>query len=80
MPPFPTGEKASGSQEKPKNIPESEHEPKGKPGRPSNIKTDCKTKPNPKHDTDKDDNRTRTHWRKTKRGYIMDQLSKHGWK
>ena len=37
VPPFPTGEKASGSQDKPKNNnPESEHEPKGNPGRPRN--------------------------------------------
>ena len=37
VPPFPTGEKASGSQDKPKNNnPESEHERKGKPGRPRN--------------------------------------------
>ena len=37
VPPFPTGEKASGSQDKPKsNNPESEHESKGKPGRPRN--------------------------------------------
>ena len=80
VPPLPTGETSSGSEEKPKNNPESEHEPKGKPGRPSNVRTDNKTKPNPKHDTDKDDNRTRTHWRKAKRGYIMYKLSKHGWK
>ena len=26
------------------------------------------------------ENKTRTHWRKAKRGYIMDQLSKYGWK
>ena len=32
------------------------------------------------HDTEKDENRTRTHWRKTKRVYLVDQLSKHGWK
>ena len=32
VPPFPTGETAPGSQDKPKHInPESEHEPKGKP-------------------------------------------------
>ena len=37
VPPFPTGEKASGSQDKPKNNnPESEHELKGNPGRPRN--------------------------------------------
>ena len=39
--------------------------------------------PTPKktdHDTEKDMNRTRTHWRKTSRQYLIDQLSKHGWK
>ena len=25
-------------------------------------------------------NRTRTHWRKTKRGYLVDQLAEHGWR
>ena len=79
-PPFTTGEKASGSQEKPKyDNPDSEHEPKGKPNRPPNVKTYNKTKPNPKHDTDKDENKTRTHWRKAKRVYIMYKLSKYGW-
>ena len=24
--------------------------------------------------------RSRTHWRKAHRGYLVDQLSKHGWK
>ena len=33
VPPFPTGEKASGNQDNP----ESEHEPKGKPCRPRNT-------------------------------------------
>ena len=37
-------------------------------------------KENPKHDTEKDENRTRTHWRKAKRGYSVDQLAKHGWR
>ena len=47
LPPFPTGEKASGNQDQPTyDNPESEHEPKGKPGRPRNtqgpppVKTD----------------------------------------
>ena len=35
---------------------------------------------NPTHDTEKDENRTRTHWRKATRGYLVDQLAKHGWK
>ena len=38
VPPFPTGETASGSQDKPKyDNPGSKHEPKGNPGRPSNT-------------------------------------------
>ena len=87
VPPFHTGETASGSQDKPKgNNPESEHEPKGKTGRPSNsqgpppVKTDHKTKPKPDHDTEKDENRTRTHWRKAKRECLVYQLFKHGWR
>ena len=35
VPPFPTGERASGSQDNP----EYTHEPKGKPGRPTNTKS-----------------------------------------
>ena len=34
----------------------------------------------PKHDTEKGENRTKTHWRKAKRGYSVDQLFEHGWK
>ena len=38
MPPFPTGEQASGSQDQPKHEnPESEHPSKGKAGRPPNT-------------------------------------------
>ena len=37
-------------------------------------------KKKPDHDTEKDMNRSRTHWRKAYRGYLVDQLSKHGWK
>ena len=36
-------------------------------------------KENPKHDTEKGENITRAHWRKTKRVYIMNQLFKYGW-
>ena len=43
------------------------------------ILEEQKTK-NPTHDTEKDENRTRTHWRKTTRGYLVDQLAKHGWR
>ena len=64
LPPFPTGEPSSGSQDKPKyDKPESEHEPKGKQGRPSNTQGPPpvkKNQKNPKHDTEKDENRTRT--------------------
>ena len=93
---MPTGETASGSQDEPKYAnPESTHQAKGKPGRPRSyqepkpntqgpppVKTDHKTKPKPKpdHDTEKDENKTKTHWRKAKRGYLVDQLSKHGWR
>ena len=41
------------------------------------IKAYAKTKP--KHDTEKD-TRSKTHWRKAARQYLVDQLSKHGWK
>ena len=34
----------------------------------------------PDHDTEKDENRTKTHWRKAAKGYLVYQLSKHGWK
>ena len=60
--------------------PETTHEPKGKRGRPTNIKKDQLKKKNPDHDTEKDMSRSRTHWRKAHRGYLVDQLSKHGWK
>ena len=32
----------------------------------------------PDHDTEKDANRTKTHRRKSNKGYLVDQLSKHG--
>ena len=34
----------------------------------------------PTHGTEKDENRTRTHWRKATRIYLVDQLAKQGWK
>ena len=83
---MPTGETASGSQDKPKDgNPEPKHEPKGKQGRPSNtqgphpVRKGNKTKPKPDHDTETDEHRTRTHWRQAKREYLVDQLVKHGW-
>ena len=72
--------------------PEANHPPKGKRGRPSNNTKFVKKyqeqhddntvekKKKPDHDTEKDMNRTRTHWRQATRGYLVDQLSKHGWK
>ena len=59
--------------------PEENHPPKGKRGRPSNNpefkkkyqegdvdQTPQNKHKNPTHDTEKDENRTRTHWRKAK--------------
>ena len=92
VPPFPTGEQASGSQDQPKHdFPESDHESKGKRCRPTNIQPNPNTqgpppvkkgnlKKRPDHDTEKDENRTKTHWRKATKGYLVDQLSKRGWK
>ena len=63
VPPFPTGERATGSQERPRynvhpndnvNNPESTHEPKGPTGRPSNTQPKPKAKsrgPNIRVDT-----------------------------
>ena len=70
---MPTGETASGSQDKTDDNPEPKHEPK-KHGRPSNVRKDKITKPKPDHDTEKDDNRTRTHWRKNKNGIFSRPL------
>ena len=60
--------------------PETTHEPKGKSGRPPNIKKDKPQNKNPTHDTEKDEDRTRTHWRKAPRQYLVDQLAKRGWR
>ena len=57
--------------------PETKHEPKGKRGRPSNIRRTIE-KNNPLHDTEKDENRNRTHWRRATKGYLVDQLAKYG--
>ena len=71
------------------NGPETTHEPKGPRGRPPNTQSSTKPirrkieKPknaNPLHDTKKDENRTRTHWRKAAKGHLIYQLAKHGWK
>ena len=53
--------------------PETTAPPKATPG----VK---KTINKPKHDTEKDTSRSKTHWRKAARQYLVDQLSKHGWK
>ena len=39
-----------------------------------------KTINKPKHDTEKGTSMSKTHWRKTTRQHLADQLSKHGWK
>ena len=60
--------------------PETTHEPKGKRGRPPNVRKTMEKDKYPPHDTEKDMNRTRTHWRKATRQYLVDQLPKHGWR
>ena len=60
--------------------PETTHESKGKRGRPQNVRKTIDKNKTPDHDTEKGMNRTRTHWRTAKRGYLVHQLSKHGWK
>ena len=42
------------------------------------IKPDAKTEP--KHGTEKGTSMSTTHWRKATMQYLVDQLSKHGWK
>ena len=93
LPPAPTKAPASGRQETPESTHEARGKPGRPPNtqpkpKPTNqgppIKTDStnksKAKANPKHDTEKDMNRTKTHWRKASRQYLVDQLSKHGWR
>ena len=81
VPPFPTGEQASGSQDNP----ESKHEPKGNPGRPRNtqdpqpktkakassVRQEAFTKSQTQsttttHGTKKDENKSRSYWEKPK--------------
>ena len=93
LPPFPTGEKASGSQDNP----ESTHEPKGKAGRPTNTQAKAKVqkdifkekpksqaKPtprkNPKHDTEVDNNTDFKYWQGKNLAVIKDQLNKRGYR
>ena len=73
VPPFPTGEQASGSQDKPKyDNPESEHEPRGKVGRPpSNNKK-------PAHDVPYDDHTDLKYWMKQNVQYLRVQAFKRG--
>lgn len=73
VPSFPTGEQASGSQEKPKyDNPESEHEPKGKVGRPPGNKK------RPAHDVPYDDNKQEKYWMKQNVQYLRVQAFKRG--
>ena len=58
--------------------PETTYEPKGPRGRPPNIRRTIEKTKNPLHDTEEDENRTSTHWRKTNRIYFVDQLVKYG--
>ena len=69
--------------------PETTHEPKGPRGRPPNTQSpiipirrtiEKPKQANPLQDTEMDENRTRTHWRKARRGYLVDQWAKHGWR
>ena len=60
--------------------PETTHETKGKRERPSNIKRTIEIYKNRLHDTEKDENRNRTHWRKASIQYSVNQLFKHGWR
>ena len=59
--------------------PETTHEPKGPRGRPTNIRRTIENNKKPLHDTEKDENRTRTHWRRATKGYLVDQFAKDGW-
>ena len=92
VPPMPTGEKASGSQDNPG----STHESKGKRGRPRNtqgpppVRKDDKNKrqekpnpiptpnptPNPKHDTDVTNSTDCEFWKGQNFTIIKDQLNK----
>ena len=73
IPPFPTGEQASGSQDQPnyssQDNPESQHEPKGKKGRP---------RKNPAHDVPYDDNTDVDYWMNQNVGYLRIQVFKRG--
>ena len=89
--------KASGSRDQPKyGNPESEHGPKGKPGRPSNTQPTNQVPPvkqrtnlntpnmeapnikekqeHPKHDADWDHSKSKAHWDKKPKQYVVDQL------
>ena len=65
IPPFPTGEQASGSQDNP----ESQHEPTGRRGRP---------RKNPAHDAPYDDNTDVKYWMNQNVQYLRIQLFKRG--
>ena len=91
LPPFPTGEKASGSQDNP----ESTHEPKGKAGRPTNTQAktkaqgpppvqkdtfDKKSRKKPNHDTEVDNNNDFKYWEAKNLTVIKNQLNKRGYR
>ena len=72
LPPFPTDERASGSQDKPNYSeppPESTHEQRGKVGRPKNTQD---------HDVPYDDNDKVSYWMKQPAEYIRRQAFKRG--
>ena len=87
IPPYPTGnERASGSNDQPNygDNPESEHEPKGNRGKKTTntkVKQETFTK-NPTrttHGTQKDETKSRSHWEKQKKAYLVDQLYHRKW-
>ena len=77
---------ASGSNDQPNygDNPESEHEPKGNRGKKTTntkVKQETFTK-NPTrttHGTQKDETKSRSHWEKQKKAYLVDQLYHRKW-
>ena len=55
------------------NNPESEHEPKGRRGIPANTPIKTNTGKNPEHDTEWDHSKSKAHWDKQNKGYVVDQ-------
>jgi hypothetical protein len=75
LPPFPTGEKASGSQDNP----ESTHEPKGKAGRPTNTQAKAKVQKDMFKEKTKSQAKP-TPRKNPKLAIIKDQLNKRGYR